>query len=128
MKTFFLFGKYHLDQVCNLTAGQNRQIDDLVKKMGGQLISYNALMNRNELLLNVELPKEKTAVKLNSALESLLGLKFCWELATPIEASLRPSCNFEMWTAKLSKRSLTSEASGRFVRQRSRPSASVLFE
>ena len=29
--------------------------------------------------------KEKNAVKLNSALESLLGLKFCWELATPID-------------------------------------------
>ena len=85
MKTFFLFGKYHLDQVCKITTDQNRQIDDLVTKMGGQLISYHALMNRNELLLNVELPTEKNAVKLNSALESLLGLKFCWELATPID-------------------------------------------
>ena len=86
MNTFFLFGKYHLDQVCKITADQNRQIDDLVTQMGGQMIGYYALMNRNELLLNAELPTVETAVKLNSALESLLGLEFCWELATPIEA------------------------------------------
>ena len=86
MNTYFLFGKYHLDQVCKITTDHNRQIGDLVSRLQGELTGCYALMSCNELLLNVELPTQDAAMQLTSALERLFGVTFCWELATPIDA------------------------------------------
>ena len=76
MATYLMFGKYSLEAIKQISAERTDKATALIKQHGGELKAGYALLGEDDLLLVVDLPDTKQAIKTSVALTKLLGIAF----------------------------------------------------
>jgi uncharacterized protein with GYD domain len=76
MATYYLFGKYTQQALNQISADRTKKAKELIAKLGGKLQAAHALLGDKDLVLVVELPGIKEALKLSIALMKLSGIGF----------------------------------------------------
>lgn len=76
MATYFMFGKYTLDGVKDISVKRTEKASALVKKHGGEIKSVYALLGATDLVLIVDFPGTEQAMKASVELTKLLGVSF----------------------------------------------------
>jgi len=85
MATYLMFGKYSAGSIKEISAKRTDKTAALLKKHGGKLVSGYVLLGEHDLVLIVELPDEKKAIKASIALTKLTGIGFTTSPAMSIE-------------------------------------------
>jgi uncharacterized protein with GYD domain len=85
MATFFLFGKYTPDAVKQISAERTKKANALIEANGGKVQSGFALMGEFDLVLIVDFPDIKQAMKTSVGLARLLGISFTTAPAVSVE-------------------------------------------
>ena len=86
MGTFFMFGKYTLDSIRQISARRSEQAVALIQQTGGTLKSGYALLGEHDLVLIAEFPGPEQAMKASVGLTRLLGISFTTAPAVSMEA------------------------------------------
>ena len=76
MATYFMFGKYTLDGIKDISVKRTEKASALVKKHGGEIKSVYALLGATDLVLIVDFPGTEQAMKASVELTKLLGVSF----------------------------------------------------
>ena len=90
MAAYFMFGKYSLDSIKQISEKRTEKAKELIKKNGGEIKSAYALLGKTDLVLIVELPGLEQAMKTSVGLSKLLGISFTTAPAVSME-------NFDKW-------------------------------
>ena len=85
MTTFFMFGKYSSDSVKEISAERTVKASAIVSDLGGEIKAGYALLGKTDLVLIVELPGMKEAMKASVELNKLLGIGFTTAPAVTVE-------------------------------------------
>ena len=85
MATFFMFGKYSSDSVKEISAERTVKASAIVSDLGGEIKAGYALLGKTDLVLIVELPGMKEAMKASVELNKLLGIGFTTAPAVTVE-------------------------------------------
>jgi uncharacterized protein with GYD domain len=85
MATFFMFGEYTTESLKEISAERTLKGAALVKKFGGEIKSGYALLGKHDLVLIVEFPNAKQAMKASVAMTKLLGISFSTAPAVTME-------------------------------------------
>ena len=76
MTTFLMFGKYTTESVKEISEERTDQSEALIKKFDGRLRGGYALLGDIDLVLIVEFPNRKQAMKASVGLTKMLGISF----------------------------------------------------
>ena len=76
MSTFFLFGRYSDKSIKGVSSKRTKRVENLIKKLGGKLISIYALFGEQDLVIIVDLPDMESAIQLSTSLFKLTGISF----------------------------------------------------
>lgn len=76
MQTFVMVGKYSTDAVRDISANRTDKAVGLIKELGGKVLSMYALLGGYDVVLTVELPDLKTAMRASLGLTILTGINF----------------------------------------------------
>jgi uncharacterized protein with GYD domain len=76
MATYFMFGKYSLEAMKEVSAKRTDKAVNLIKQNGGELKAGYALLGDIDLVLIVDLPDTERAMKTSAALSTQLGISF----------------------------------------------------
>lgn len=76
MQTFFMFGKYSSDSVKEISAERTVKAAAVIGDGGGKLRAGYALLGKTDLVLIVDFPGVKGAMKASVELTKLLGISF----------------------------------------------------
>ena len=76
MATYAMFGKYSGQALKGISAARTRKVVGIIKKCGGKIKGIYALLGEVDLLLILDLPGNKEAVKASLALAKLTGVSF----------------------------------------------------
>jgi uncharacterized protein with GYD domain len=76
MATFFMFGRYSIDSVRKISAARTDATTAVIEELGGELKAGYALLGKHDLVLIVEFPGIKEAMKASVELAKLLGISF----------------------------------------------------
>ncbi len=76
MTPFFMFGKYSPEAMKKISAARTKNAQNLIKKMGGKVDAMYALLGEHDLVLIVDLPGVKEAMKASVALGKATGISF----------------------------------------------------
>jgi len=85
MATYFMFGRYSLDSLKEISPEHTIKADALIEKHGGEVKSGYALLGEKDLVLIVDLPDTEQAMKTSVALAKLLGISFTTTPAVTVE-------------------------------------------
>jgi len=85
MATFFMFGKYTQDSIKQISAKRTEDAKELLRKNGGEIKSGYSLLGKSDLVLIVELPDLKQAIKTSVGLSKMLGISFSTAPAVSME-------------------------------------------
>ena len=85
MATFIMFGKYSQESIKQISTQRTQKAIKLIKKNGGKLKSGYAMLGKTDLMLIVEFPGTKKAMKSSVALSKLLGISFTTAPAVSFE-------------------------------------------
>ncbi len=85
MQTFFFFGKYTEKSIKSASRRRTKVVRDLIKKMGGKLVSIYALFGERDLVVIVELPDMDKALELSTRLFKLTDISFTTHPAFEVE-------------------------------------------
>ncbi|MCK4977791.1 MAG: GYD domain-containing protein [Anaerolineales bacterium] len=85
MATYFMFGKYSLESVKDISPERTVKAAALITKYGGEVKSGYALLGEKDLVLIVDLPDLERAMKTSVALTKLLGISFTTTPAVTVE-------------------------------------------
>jgi len=85
MTTFFMFGKYSSDSVKEISAERTVKATTVIGDLGGEIKAGYALLGKSDLVLIVELPGMKEAMKASVELNKLLGIAFSTAPAVTVE-------------------------------------------
>ncbi|MBI5023526.1 MAG: GYD domain-containing protein [Candidatus Omnitrophica bacterium] len=85
MQTFFLFGKYNAGSVNSISAQRTQKAADVVKKLGGKILSSYALLGCHDLVFIVDLPDTAKAMKASIDLAKATGIGFTTSPAVTVE-------------------------------------------
>jgi uncharacterized protein with GYD domain len=86
MATYFMFGKYSLDAIKEISAKRTEKATALIEQHGGKLKSAYALLGAHDLVLIVEFPGIEQAMKTSVGLAKLTGISFTTSPAVSVEA------------------------------------------
>jgi uncharacterized protein with GYD domain len=76
MATYFMFGRYSIDAVGKISAQRTDATIAVIEGLGGELKEAYALLGKEDLVLIVEFPGIKEAMKASVELAKLLGVGF----------------------------------------------------
>ena len=76
MATFFMFGRYTSDAIREASAERTVKATALLDKLGGEIKAGYALLGETDLVLIVDFPGVKEAMKASVELNKLLGIGF----------------------------------------------------
>jgi uncharacterized protein with GYD domain len=76
MATYLMFGKYSSDAVGKISAERTKKATAIVGDCGGEIKAGYVLLGETDLVLVVEFPAVKEAMKASVALSKLLGISF----------------------------------------------------
>ena len=85
MTTFFMFGKYSVDSIKEISAERTVKATTIIGDLGGEIKAGYALLGKTDLVLIVELPGMKEAMKASVELNKLLGIGFTTAPAVTVE-------------------------------------------
>ena len=85
MATFVMFGKYSESAVKAISSARTKKANSIIAKLGGKIVSFYALMGKQDLMLVVELPGIEEAMKASVALARASGISFTTCPAVTIE-------------------------------------------
>ena len=85
MATYFMFGSYTSEAIKSISADRTEKAGNIIKSLGGQLKSAYALMGEKDLVLIIDFPDIRGAVKTSIALNKLTGIAFSSSPAIPVE-------------------------------------------
>lgn len=85
MATFIMMGRYSSEAVKGISAGRTEKAVGLVKELGGEVKSMYALLGEHDLLLIVDLPGTREAMKASIGLSQLTGISFTTAAAVAVE-------------------------------------------
>ena len=85
MATYFMFGRYSLDSLKEISSERTNKAAVLIEKHGGKVKSGYALLGEKDIVLIVDLPDTEQAMKTSVALAKLLGISFTTTPAVTIE-------------------------------------------
>jgi uncharacterized protein with GYD domain len=71
-----MFGKYTKESAREISAERTKRAVEVVKRLGGEVKSMYSLMGEHDLILIVDLPDMKDALKISVALNQLTGINF----------------------------------------------------
>ncbi len=76
MTTYFLIGKYSPEALKGVNSQRTKKAYKLIEKLGGKVKSVHALLGERDLVIQVELPGTKAALKTSLGLAKLTGIGF----------------------------------------------------
>ncbi|MBN1655938.1 MAG: GYD domain-containing protein [Deltaproteobacteria bacterium] len=76
METFFLFGRYSVESIQNISAKRTKQAEKIIRGMGGTIKSMYALLGERDVVLIVSLPGLEEAIKASIGLTKSTGIVF----------------------------------------------------
>ena len=85
MSTFLMFGSYSSDAVKEISAERTVKADAVIGGLGGKLKAGYALLGETDLVLIVDFPGVKQAMKASVELTKLLGISFTTLPAVTVE-------------------------------------------
>jgi uncharacterized protein with GYD domain len=85
MATFFMFGKYSLEGMKEISAERTKKAEDLVKKFKGDVKAGYALLGETDLVIIAEFPDTKQAMQASAALSKLTGISFTTSPAVKLD-------------------------------------------
>ena len=85
MATFYLFGKYSRQAMANISPERTDQAVGIIENLGGKFVSGHALLGVQDIVLIVELPDTRAAMKASVALSKLTGIAFSTAHAVPLD-------------------------------------------
>jgi uncharacterized protein with GYD domain len=85
MATFLLYGSYSMDAIGKISAKRSDDAAALIKGLGGKIKGGYATLGKHDLVLIVELPGTKEAMKASVGLAKLLGISFTTAPAVSVE-------------------------------------------
>jgi uncharacterized protein with GYD domain len=85
MATFFMFGKYSLEVMKEISAERTKKAEDLVKKFKGDVKAGYALLGETDLVIIAEFPDTKQAMQASAALSKLTGISFTTSPAVKLD-------------------------------------------
>lgn len=85
MATFVMFGKYTAEGLKGFSAARTKKAADLIKKLGGEVLSMYATLGEHDLMCLVNLPDVATAMQASVALTRMTGIAFTTAPAVPVE-------------------------------------------
>lgn len=85
MATFFMFGQYSSEALKGMSAERTNKAVSLIKKFGGEVNSMYALLGERDLVLIVDFPEVKQAMKASIALTKMTGVSFTTSPAVAVE-------------------------------------------
>ena len=84
MSTYFMFGKYSLEAIKEMSVERTDKIVGLIKKLGGEVNSMYALLGEKDLVFIVNFPKVEQAIKASVALSKLTHISFTTSQAVTV--------------------------------------------
>lgn len=94
MATFVMFGKYSESAIKAISSARTKKANSIIAKLGGKIVSFYALMGKQDLMLVVDLPGIEDAMKASVALARASGISFTTCPAVTVET-------FDKLTSKL---------------------------
>lgn len=94
MTTFCMFGKYTSDSLKKISPKRTSQVNTLIKKLKGEVVSMYALLGKYDLVFIINFPGIDEAMKASIAMSKMTGIAFMTQAAVPVE-------KFDSLTAKL---------------------------
>ena len=85
MVTFLMFGKYSMGAVKEISAARTREATGIIGDTGGEVQAGYALLGEYDLVLIVDFPGVKEAMKTSVELTKLLGIAFTTSPAVTVE-------------------------------------------
>jgi uncharacterized protein with GYD domain len=85
MATFFMFGKYPIDTVGKISAKRTVNATAVIGDIGGEVKAGYALLGETDLVLIVDFPGVKEAMKASVKLTKMLGISFTTSPAVTVE-------------------------------------------
>lgn len=85
MATFVMFGKYSESAIKAISPARTKKANSIIAKLGGKIVSFYALMGKQDLMLVVELPGIEEAMKASVALARASGISFTTCPAVTVE-------------------------------------------
>jgi len=84
MATFFMFGKYSLEAIKEMSTERTDKIVGLIKKLGGDVNSMYALLGEKDLVFIVSFPNVEQAIKASVALSKFTHISFTTSQAVTV--------------------------------------------
>ena len=85
MATFLMWGKYSADALKGMSTKRTDKSVNLIKNLGGEVISMYALLGEKDLVMIVSFPGFEQAMKASVALNKLTGISFTTSQAIKVE-------------------------------------------
>jgi len=85
MDKFLLLGKYSLEAMKGISAQRTQEAKKIVEDAGGKVNSIYALLGPYDLALILELPDDKSAMKVSLELTRMSGIAFTTLPAVDVE-------------------------------------------
>jgi uncharacterized protein with GYD domain len=85
MATYIMFGKYSPEALGAINSKRTDEAMKVIKQQGGEFKSGYALLGGVDLVMTVDLPDDKQAMKTSAALAKLLGISFSTSPAVTLE-------------------------------------------
>ena len=85
MEPFLMFGKYSIDSVKEISAERSVKATAMIGDLGGEIKAGYALLGETDLVIIVDFPGVKEAMKASVELTKLLGIAFTTAPAVTME-------------------------------------------
>ena len=85
MPTFFLFGRYSIDAIERISAERTVKATAVIDDAGGKVEAGYALLGETDVVVIVDFPGVKEAMKASVELTKLLGISFTTAPAVTME-------------------------------------------
>ena len=85
MTTLIMFGNYSTESVKEISSERTDLSEKVIKKFNGRVKAGYALLGEVDLLLIVDFPNRKQAMKASVALNKLLGISFTTQPAVTFD-------------------------------------------
>jgi uncharacterized protein with GYD domain len=85
MEPFLMFGKYSIDSVKEISAERSVKAAAVIGDLGGEVKAGYALLGETDLVIIVDFPGVKEAMKASVELTKLLGIAFTTAPAVTME-------------------------------------------
>jgi uncharacterized protein with GYD domain len=85
MSTYFMFGKYSIGAMKEISAERSVKATAVIGDLGGEIKAGYALLGETDLVIIVDFPSMKKAMKASVELTKLLGIAFTTAPAVTME-------------------------------------------